>query len=86
MAFRRKRISAEQMDGFIARLMKLGIQEADLTSDQMLSLPLLEREKGLTCYGAAYRARALGLNLPIATTGSDLRKAATAAGIRIAAA
>jgi hypothetical protein len=40
MAFRRKRISAEQMDGFVARLMELSIQEADLTSDQMLSLPV----------------------------------------------
>jgi len=58
MAFRRKRISAEQMDGFVARLMELSIQEADLTSDQMLSLPVLTREKGLTCYDAAYLARA----------------------------
>jgi predicted nucleic acid-binding protein len=74
------------MDGFVARLMKLSIQEADLTSDQMLSLPVLAREKGLNCYDAAYLARGLGLNLPIATTGSDLRKAATAAGIRMAAA
>jgi predicted nucleic acid-binding protein len=74
------------MDGFVARLMKLGIQEADLSSDQMLSLPVLAREKELTCYDAAYLALALRLNLPIATTDSDLRKAATAAGIRIAAA
>jgi predicted nucleic acid-binding protein len=66
------------MDGFVERLMKLGIEEADLTSDQMLSLPVLAREKELTCYDAAY--------LAIATTHSDLGKAATAAGIRIAAA
>ena len=45
MAFRRKRISAEQMDGFVARLMELSIQEADLTSDQMLSLPVLARAR-----------------------------------------
>jgi len=48
MAFRRKRISLDQMDGFLARLTAPPIGVAEQTPSQILELPTLARANGLT--------------------------------------
>lgn len=84
MAHRRKRISTEQVDGFLTRLRALPIEAAQQPPEKMLELPALAQVYGLTNYDAAYLALAQWLNLPLATTDSALRKAAALAGVRIA--
>jgi predicted nucleic acid-binding protein len=85
MACRRKRISLEQVDGFLTRLKTLPIDAAQQNSSEILALPTLAYENGLTNYDAAYLAVALSSNLPLATADKDLRRAATSAGVAIAA-
>ena len=84
MAHRRKRISLEQIDGFLTRLRALPIEAAQQPTADVLRLPALAQVYGLTNYDAAYLALARQLNLPLATTDSALCKAAALAGIRIA--
>jgi predicted nucleic acid-binding protein len=83
MAHRRKRISAEQADGFLIRLKALPIDAASETADEILELPNLARSQSLTTYDAAYLSLAKRLNLPLATTDSDLRKAAKSARVAL---
>lgn len=85
MAYRRKRISLDQIDRFLVRLKALPIEPARVTSAAMFELPALAQKHGLTNYDAAYLAIALELRLPLATTDLDLRRAAGAAGIEIIA-
>ncbi len=85
MAYRRKRISLEQIDGFLTRLKALPIEAAQQTPSEVLELPPLAQARGLTNYDAAYLAVAIRTNLPLATTDSVLRKAAAATGVRIVA-
>jgi predicted nucleic acid-binding protein len=80
-AHRRKRISFEQAEGFLVRLKALPIDAAPQTPLEIFELPNLARSNGLTNYDAAYLSLAKQLNLPLATTDSDLRKAANSAGI-----
>ena len=84
MAHRRKRISIEQMDGFLSRLGALPIEAADQSPAEMLSLPAIAQAYGLTNYDAAYLALSQQLTLPLATTDSALRRAAVSAGVSIA--
>lgn len=84
MAYRRKRIPLHQMEGFLTRLKALPIEPAEQSPAEILNLPALAQTHGLTNYDAAYLALALRLGLPLATTDADLRKAATAAGVRTA--
>lgn len=83
MAHRRKRISAEQIDGFLARLKKLPIDTAPQTPDEILELPALARAHSLTNYDAAYLWIAMRSKTPLATTDSELRRAAAGVGVPI---
>jgi predicted nucleic acid-binding protein len=83
MAYRRKRIALDQIDGFLTRLEALPIEAAQQPSAEVLELPLLAQTHGLTNYDAAYLALALRFHLPLATTDSDLRRAAKAAGVEM---
>ena len=84
MAHRRKRISSEQIDGFLTRLGALPIEAASQSPSEMLSLPALAQVYGLTNYDAAYLALSKQHNLPLATTDAALRKAAASAGVSVA--
>ena len=83
MAHRRRRISLDQMDGFLTRLAALPIDTAQETAPEILELPSLARSHGLTNYDAAYLAVAIRSGLPLATTDSSLRRASAAAGVAI---
>lgn len=83
MANRRKRITPEQIDGFLSRLKALPIDAAKQVPSEILELPALAQKHGLTNYDVAYLALAMRLNLPLATTDAELRRAATAAGVEV---
>ena len=83
MAYRRKRIGLDQIEGFLNRLKTLPIVLAQQSLSQILELPKLGLSHGLTNYDAAYLAIAIGSKLPLATTDNSLRKAATTAGVTI---
>ncbi len=81
MAYRRKRITFDQIDGFLARLKALPIEAAQQTPSEILELPALARSHGLTNYDAAYVALAMKFNLPLATTDKNLRQTAVSVGV-----
>ena len=81
MAHRRKRITIDQIDGFLARLKRLPIGTAQQTGLEILELPTFAQANGLTNYDAAYLALAMQLNLPLATSDALLRKAAAAKNV-----
>ena len=83
MAYRRKRIVQDQIDGFLARLKNLPIEAASQTPAEVLELPAFAQSHNLTNYDAAYLSIALRLRLPLATTDAALRRASTAAGVPI---
>ncbi|HEV1993792.1 MAG TPA: type II toxin-antitoxin system VapC family toxin [Candidatus Acidoferrum sp.] len=83
MAYRRKRITLDQIDGFLTRLKALPIDAAQQTPSEILELPTLAQTYSLTNYDAAYLALAMRSNSSLATTDIDLRKAVSAAGLRI---
>jgi len=83
MAYRRKRISLDQVDGFLTRLRDLPIEAAPQTPSEMLELPALAQSHGLTNYDASYLALALHRSLPLATNDANLRRAVTSAGLRL---
>jgi predicted nucleic acid-binding protein len=85
MAHRRKRITLDQIDGFLTRLKALPIEAAQETSSEILELPTLAQAHGLTNYDAAYLGLAVRLHLPLATTDVDLRRAASSIGLGLAA-
>jgi predicted nucleic acid-binding protein len=85
MAHRRKRITLDQIDGFLTRLKALPIDSAQQAPGEILDLPALAQKHSLTNYDAAYLALAMRFNLPLATTDTDLRKAAAAAGVAMVA-
>jgi predicted nucleic acid-binding protein len=81
MAHRRRRISLDQIDGFLTRLKALPIDAAQETPFEILELPALARSLDLTNYDAAYLNLARKSNLPLATNDSALRKAAASTGV-----
>ena len=83
MAYRRRRISLNQIDGFLVRLKALPIDVAEESPAELLELPAFAYAHGLTNYDAAYLVLAIRSKLPIATTDSHLRKAASAIGAAI---
>ena len=83
MAYRRKRIGFDQIDGFLTRLKALPIDAAQQVPTEVLALPALAQKHSLTNYDAAYLALAVQLHLPLATTDADLRRAAAGAGVEI---
>ena len=86
MAHRRKRISVDQISGFLTRLKALPIEVARETPGEILELPTFARSHALTNYDAAYLSLAKKLNLTLATNDAELRRAATSAGVTIVAA
>ncbi len=84
MAYRRKRISLDQVDGFLTRLKALPIDPAQPNAAEIFALPTLAHKHGLTNYDAAYLAVALSPHLPLATTDNNLRRAAASAGVGVA--
>jgi predicted nucleic acid-binding protein len=85
MAYRRRRITHDQIDGFLIRLKALPIDVGQQTPDEILELPALAQSHGLTNYDAAYLALAARFNLPLATTDPDLREAANSASVNLLA-
>jgi predicted nucleic acid-binding protein len=85
MAYRRKRIEFDKIDGFLTRLKTLPIDAAQQTPSEILELPNIANAHGLTNYDAAYLALAMRFKLPLATTDSKLQNAAGIAGMRILA-
>jgi predicted nucleic acid-binding protein len=83
MACRRKRISLDQVDGFLTRLKALPIEAAQQTPSEILELPALAQAHGLTNYDAAYLALALRFKLPLAISDSDLLRAVASTGVKI---
>ena len=83
MAYRRKRITFDQIAGFLTRLKSLPIEAAAQTPDELLDLPALAQKHNLTNYDAAYLTLALRFKLPLATTDADLRSAAAVSGVQI---
>jgi predicted nucleic acid-binding protein len=83
MACRRKRISLDQVDGFLTRLKALPIEAAQQTPSEILELPALAQAHGLTNYDATYLALALRFKLPLATSDSDLLRAVASTDVKI---
>jgi predicted nucleic acid-binding protein len=83
MAHRRRRITFDQVDGFLTRLQALPIDTAQPVPSEIFALPRLAQKFGLTNYDAAYLALAIRLSLPLATTDAELQRAATAAGVSV---
>ncbi len=83
MAYRRKRINFDQIDGFLTRLKALPIDAAQQTPSEILELPIVAKAHGLTNYDGAYLALAMRFDLPLATNDSNLRKAADAASVNL---
>ena len=84
MAHRRKRITLDQIEGFLDRLKALSIELVQQSPVEILKLPTLAQLHGLTNYDAAYLSLAMQFNIPLATNDTDLRRAATAAGVKTA--
>jgi predicted nucleic acid-binding protein len=83
MAYRRKRITFDQIDGFLTRLKALPIEAAQQVPSEILELPALAQKHGLTNYDAAYLELALRLHLPLATADTELKRAALASAAEI---
>jgi predicted nucleic acid-binding protein len=83
MAYRRKRITFDQIEGYLTRLKALPIDAAQEVPAEILEIPAMANKHGLTNYDAAYLTLALRLRLPLATTDADLRRAAIAANVEI---
>ena len=83
MAYRRKRVSLDQLEGFLERLRSLPIYPVEQTPAELLGLPLLAHTYNLTNYDAAYLALAAKLNLPLATTDKHLNEAIHANGLEV---
>jgi predicted nucleic acid-binding protein len=83
MAHRRKRISFDQITGFLSRLKALPIDTAQQSPSEILDLPSLAQEHALTIYDATYLALAMKYNLTLATTDNAIRRAAASTGVRI---
>jgi predicted nucleic acid-binding protein len=86
MAHRRKRISIDQIDGYLTRLKSLPIELAHDDPAKILELPSFAHRWGLTNYDAAYLSLAKKLEVPLATNDTDLRRAAVSSGVVILAA
>ncbi len=83
MAHRRKRISLQQVEGFVTRLKDLPIDATEPTPADTLELPALALRYGLTNYDAAYLRLAITFSLPLASTDKLLREAAVSAGVNL---
>ena len=83
MAQRRKRITLDQIDGFLTRLTALPIDAAPQTPSDIFKLPAFAQSYSLTNYDAAYLSLAAFSKLPLATTDVDLHRTAASAGVNL---
>jgi len=84
VAFRRKRLTLDDVRGHTGDLQQLPIEAESALQPAAAQLILeLAIQHNLTVYDAAYLDLALRLNLPLASLDKDLRKAATAADVLI---
>jgi predicted nucleic acid-binding protein len=81
---KRKRISKEQVGGFLDDLATLPIVLDQFPASVVFDrIQHLSREHGLTAYDAAYLDLALGSGLPLATLDEDLVRACKKARVRL---
>jgi predicted nucleic acid-binding protein len=81
-AEQRKLLNEAQSEAFLAMLAGLGAEEDPAGGNVALGDTLqLARRYALSAYDASYLELALRRSLPLATLDSDLRKAATRAGV-----
>lgn len=85
MAYRRQRITVDQIQAFLLRLKDLPIDPALQMPSEMLELPAFAQAHGLTNYDAAYLALAVRFALPLATTDGALRRCAVSANVHLVA-
>jgi len=83
MAHRRKRITLEQVAGFLERLRELPITVERPEPGAVLELPKLALQHNLTGYDAAYLELAIRLGLPIATRDNALKRAMSESGVSL---
>lgn len=83
VAHRRKRITFDQIESFLTRLLALPIVTEGETASEVFELPKLAQRLHLTNYDAAYLALALRLGVPLATTDLELRRAAPQLSVQI---
>ena len=83
-AQRRGRVTAEQVEQFLAQILRFRIRvEPFMTQQTVHDLRQLAQAHRLTAYDAAYLALALRHNLPLATLDIELKRAARVAGVRL---
>jgi hypothetical protein len=76
MAYRRKRITLEQIDGFLTRLKNFSIDAAQQVPTDVLELPAIAQKHSLTNYGAlATRFRLLWQQPTLNCGGRPLKRA-----------
>lgn len=81
-AEKRKRISQEDADLFLASLERLDIRtDTEFPRRAFRHILPIARRHGLSTYDAAYLELALRVNLPIVTLDEDLKRAASNAGL-----
>jgi len=83
MADRRKRISFNQIEGYLNRLKALAIDTVQQSPEEILELPTLAQAQDLTIYDASYLALAKKFDSTLATTDNALKKAAASVGVKI---
>jgi predicted nucleic acid-binding protein len=84
MAQRRGRIKDEELDRFIAAVLKLPIEvDRESVGPGMSAILALARTLGLTAYDAAYLELAQRQELPLATLDGKLREACIVAKISV---
>lgn len=83
MAYRRKRITLDQVVEFLGKVEALPIQVGRQEPGTILQLTRLAQAHGLTNYDAAYLDLAARLRLPLATTDRGLRRAAQVVGVEM---
>jgi predicted nucleic acid-binding protein len=80
---KRSRITEQQIEEYLRRLRALPISEEPGDLWQNVGLEARSRKWNLTPYDAAYLDLALRRSLPLATTDTDLKKAALAEGVEV---
>jgi predicted nucleic acid-binding protein len=83
MAHRRKRITFQQVTGFLNRLELLPIRVGAQEPATICQLPNLAQVHKLTNYDVAYLELAMRLRLPLATNDRSLKRAAAAASVTL---
>jgi predicted nucleic acid-binding protein len=82
---RRKRVTRDLLDTFIADLSRLPVTVDEQATAEIVfnATQALCRKHGLTAYDAAYLEIAIRDHYPLATTDDDLKRAAVAEGVQV---